>query len=64
MVKEPSFSLCSLLNKEKLKRNGINFMDWHHNLRIIPKYEKKEYNLTETSPNKLSDKTEKSVREK
>jgi gag-polypeptide of LTR copia-type len=64
MAKEPSFSLCFLLDKEKLKCDEMNFMDWHRNLRIILKHEKKEYILTENPPNKPSDEAEKSVREK
>jgi gag-polypeptide of LTR copia-type len=42
----------------------MNFMDWHRNLRIVLRHEKKEYILIETPPNKPSDKAEKSVREK
>jgi hypothetical protein len=42
----------------------MNFIDWHRNLRIILRYEKKEYILTEVLPNKPSNKAEKSVREK
>jgi gag-polypeptide of LTR copia-type len=64
MAKEPSFSLHSLLDKEKLKCGLMNFKDLHRNLRIILRHEKKEYILTETPPNKPSDKAEKSVREK
>jgi hypothetical protein len=64
MAKKPSFSLRSLLDKEKLKCDGMNFMDWHRNLIIILRHEKNEYILTETPPNKLSDRVEKSVREK
>jgi hypothetical protein len=64
MTKEHSFSLRSLLDKEKLKCDGMNFMDWHRNLRIILRHEKNEYILTETPPNKPSEKAEKSVRKK
>jgi hypothetical protein len=42
----------------------MNFMDWHRNLRIVLRHEKKEYILTGTPPNKPSDKVKKSVREK
>jgi hypothetical protein len=56
--------LRSLLDKEKSKYDGMNFMDWHRNLRIVLRHEKNEYILTETPPNKPSDKAEKSVREK
>jgi hypothetical protein len=39
-------------------------MDWHRNLRIILRHEKKKYILTEAPPNKPSDKAEISIREK
>jgi hypothetical protein len=42
-----------LLEKEKL--NGDNFIDWYHNLRIVPRQEKMEYVLTEPYPGNLSD---------
>jgi gag-polypeptide of LTR copia-type len=64
MAKEPSFSLRSLLDKEKLKCDRMNVMDWHRNLRIILRHEKNEYILTKTMSNKPSDKADKSVREK
>jgi hypothetical protein len=53
----------SLLDKKKLKCDGMNFMDWHHNLRIFLRHEKKEYILIEIPPNNPSDKEEKFVRE-
>jgi gag-polypeptide of LTR copia-type/Zinc knuckle len=56
MAKEPSFSLRSLLDKEKLKSDGMNFMDWHRNLRIVLRYEKKEHILTQSVPKKPHDK--------
>ncbi|KAK8593620.1 hypothetical protein V6N12_045697 [Hibiscus sabdariffa] len=43
-----SISLRSLLEKEKL--NGINFLDWFHNLRIVLKQERKEYVIEEPVP--------------
>ncbi|KAK8634247.1 hypothetical protein V6N13_015075 [Hibiscus sabdariffa] len=43
-----SISLRSLLEKEKL--NGINFLDWFRNLRIVLKQEKKEYVIEEPVP--------------
>jgi hypothetical protein len=43
-----AFNLRSLLEKEK--DNGANFMDWHHNLRIVLKQEKTEYALLEPYP--------------
>jgi transposase InsO family protein len=55
MSKESSFSLRSLLEKEKLKNDGSNFMDWHRTLRIVLRREKKEYVLTKPLPNKPSD---------
>ena len=36
----------SLLEKEKLAFNGANFLDWHRNLRLALRFEKKEYLLT------------------
>ncbi|KAK8694819.1 hypothetical protein V6N13_072363 [Hibiscus sabdariffa] len=39
----------SLLEKEKL--NGINFLDWFRNLRIVLKQERKEYVIEEAVPN-------------
>ncbi|KAK8509013.1 hypothetical protein V6N12_016857 [Hibiscus sabdariffa] len=44
-----TISLRSLLEKEKL--NGINFLDWFRNLRIVLKQERKEYVIEETVPN-------------
>ncbi|KAK9020229.1 hypothetical protein V6N11_054719 [Hibiscus sabdariffa] len=44
-----TISLRSLLEKEKL--NGINFLDWFRNLRIVLKQERKEYVIEELVPN-------------
>ncbi|KAK8576146.1 hypothetical protein V6N13_090623 [Hibiscus sabdariffa] len=44
-----TISLRSLLEKEKL--NGINFLDWFRNLRIVLKQERKEYVIEEDVPN-------------
>ncbi|KAK8569060.1 hypothetical protein V6N12_007592 [Hibiscus sabdariffa] len=44
-----TISLRSLLEKEKL--NGINFLDWFRNLRIVLKQERKEYVIEEAVPN-------------
>ncbi|KAK8492463.1 hypothetical protein V6N11_034874 [Hibiscus sabdariffa] len=44
-----TISLRSLLEKEKL--NGINFLDWFHNLGIVLKQERKEYVIEEVVPN-------------
>ncbi|KAK8593674.1 hypothetical protein V6N12_045749 [Hibiscus sabdariffa] len=41
-------SLRSLLEKEKL--NGINFLDWFRNLRIVLKQERKEHVIEEPVP--------------
>ena len=38
-----SFTLKSILEKEKL--NGTNFLEWHHNLRLVLKMAKKLYVL-------------------
>ncbi|KAK8662487.1 hypothetical protein V6N13_092060 [Hibiscus sabdariffa] len=43
-----NLSLRSLLKKEKL--NGINFLDWFRNLRIVLKQERKEYVIEEPVP--------------
>ncbi|KAK8670687.1 hypothetical protein V6N13_037305 [Hibiscus sabdariffa] len=43
-----NLSLRSLLEKENL--NGINFLDWFRNLRIVLKQERKEYVIEETIP--------------
>jgi hypothetical protein len=34
-MSRPSFNLGLFLEKEKLKTNGSNFMDWFRNLRIL-----------------------------
>ncbi|KAK8553122.1 hypothetical protein V6N13_141722 [Hibiscus sabdariffa] len=44
-----TISLRSVLEKEKL--NGINFLDWFRNLRIVLKQERKEYVIEEAVPN-------------
>ncbi|KAK8618054.1 hypothetical protein V6N13_115929 [Hibiscus sabdariffa] len=44
-----TISLRSLLEKEKL--NGINFLDWFRNLRIVLKQVRKEYVIEEAVPN-------------
>ncbi|KAK8680980.1 hypothetical protein V6N13_053388 [Hibiscus sabdariffa] len=44
-----TISLRSLLEKEKL--NGINFLDWFRNLRIVLRQEGKEYVIKEAVPN-------------
>ncbi|KAL4272330.1 hypothetical protein GQ457_13G014650 [Hibiscus cannabinus] len=44
-----TISLQSLLEKEKL--NGINFLDWFRNLRIVLKQEMKEYVIEYPVPN-------------
>ncbi|KAK8974535.1 hypothetical protein V6N11_053668 [Hibiscus sabdariffa] len=43
-----NLSLRSLLEKEKL--NGINFLDWFRNLRIVLKQERNEYVIEEPVP--------------
>ncbi|KAK8689920.1 hypothetical protein V6N13_088627 [Hibiscus sabdariffa] len=47
-MKNNTISLRSLLEKEKL--NGINFLDWFRNLRIVLKQEMKEYVIEEHVP--------------
>ncbi|GKA58929.1 zinc finger, CCHC-type containing protein, partial [Tanacetum coccineum] len=41
-------SIRSILDKEKL--NGINFLDWYRNLRIVLKNEQKSHHLEEALP--------------
>ncbi|KAL4361036.1 hypothetical protein GQ457_04G021110 [Hibiscus cannabinus] len=43
-----NLSLRSLLQKEKL--NGIHFLDWFRNVRIVLKQERKEYVIEEPIP--------------
>jgi gag-polypeptide of LTR copia-type len=45
MAKENSFSLRTLLEKEKLKPDGTNFTDWFRALTIVLRREKREYAL-------------------
>ena len=45
-----TLSLRSNLEKDKLKENGTNFVDWFRNLRIVLKQEKKSYVLDEAVP--------------
>jgi gag-polypeptide of LTR copia-type len=64
MAKEPSFSLRSLLDKEKLKSDGMNFMDWHRSLRIVLRHEKKKHILTQPVPKKPHDKASQADKDK
>lgn len=64
MAKETSFSLRSLLDKEKLKNDGSNFLDWHRALRIVLKHEKKEYVLTTPLPKEPGAKPSKEAKDK
>ena len=50
MAKETSFSLRSLLEKEKLKEDGSNFTDWFRTLTIVLRRDKKEYVLRSPVP--------------
>ena len=43
-----TLSLRSILEKDKL--NGLNFLDWFRNLRIVLKQERKEYVIEEPIP--------------
>ncbi|KAL4335245.1 hypothetical protein GQ457_07G009750 [Hibiscus cannabinus] len=47
-----NLSLRSLLKKEKL--NGINFLNWFQNLRIILKRERKKYVIEKPVPDELT----------
>ena len=51
MSTSQSFSLRSVLEKEKLK--GSNFLEWYRNLRIVLRQEKKDYVLETVLPEKL-----------
>jgi hypothetical protein len=52
MTKEMSFSLRSLLEKEKLKEDVSNFIDWFCILTIILRRERREYILNTPVPAK------------
>ena len=45
-------TMRSILDKEKL--SGTNFLDWHHNLRIVLMHEKKLYALEQPLPEEES----------
>lgn len=45
MAPNTSFTLASILEKDKLTASGTNFSDWYRNLRIVLRKEKKEYVL-------------------
>ncbi|KAK8694405.1 hypothetical protein V6N13_071958 [Hibiscus sabdariffa] len=57
-----TISLRSLLEKEKL--NGINFLDWFCNLRIVLKQERKEYVIEEAVPNDPGPNAPRAVKDK
>ena len=48
-----AYNLWSVLDKEKL--NGINFIDWYRNLRIVLRKEQRKYVLEQPYPNDLPD---------
>ncbi|KAL7584328.1 uncharacterized protein LOC111913142 [Lactuca sativa] len=50
LTQNSSFSLMSVLNMEKLKEDGSNYLDWTRTLRITLRYENKEYVLDENVP--------------
>ena len=58
MAKDFSFSVRSLLDREKLKNDGMNFMDWHRSLKIVLRHKKKEYILTNPLPDESDDKAD------
>ena len=62
MAKETSF-LRTLLDKEKLKNDGSNFLDWHRSLRIVLRHEKKENVLTAPVPDLPDDKADQIVKD-
>jgi hypothetical protein len=47
------FNLRSVLENEKL--NGMNFINWYRNLRIVLRQEKKEHVLEQPYPDEFSD---------
>ena len=48
-----SFTLKSILEKDKL--NGTNFPNWHRNLRIVLKHDKKDHVLDNPLPDEPDD---------
>ena len=48
--------LRSLLDKERLRADGTNFIDWDRNLRIVLKHERREYVLDKPIPEQEPDK--------
>ena len=56
-----SMNLRSVLEKEKL--NGKNFLDWHRNLRIVLKQEKKAYVFDEDVPDEPASNASKAVKD-
>ena len=54
-------SLRPLLDKDKL--NGVNFLDWDRNLRIVLKHERKEYVLDNAIPEEPAASTPRATRD-
>lgn len=50
MSEKSQFTLRSLLEKEKLKSDGSNFIDWYRNVRIVLRQEQKDKVLTTAPP--------------
>jgi len=50
MSDKSQFTLRSLLEKEKLKSDGSNFIDWYRNVRIVLRQEQKDKVLTTAPP--------------
>ena len=55
--------LRSLLEKERLRADGTNFIDWDRNLRIVLKHERREYVLDKPIPEKPAETEEKEYKE-
>ena len=53
MAKETSFSLRSLLKKEKMKADRSNFIDWFRIVTIVLRREKRIFPKTHQSLNSL-----------
>lgn len=57
-------SLRSVLEKDKLKENGSNFLDWFRSLRIVLKQERKLYVLDDPIPEEPASDATKAVKDK
>src|SRR3954470_22669746 len=56
-----SLSLKTMLDKVKL--NGTNYLDWDRNLRIVLKFERKEYVLDQAIPEEPANNVTRAVKD-